>query len=119
MPNVKNINTVIAAIQAEQIAYFQMMDWLRECPRETNACGTAACIGGFTDLVMKPGLKKSEGGGIMNVCNFLGINKETGDALFFAENSIVELYEITKSMAIAALTDLRDGMGFKDWYDYT
>ena len=119
MPNVKNLNAVIAAIQAEQIAHFQMRQWITACPEELNTCGTAACIGGFTELVMKPGLKKSYGGGIGDVCNFLGIAKETGDALFFAENSTVEPCDINKRMAIAALTDLRDGKGFRDWYDYT
>lgn len=46
-PNIDHIDEIIAAIRVEEIAKFNMVDWIHE---GEDGCGTTACIGGFSDL---------------------------------------------------------------------
>jgi hypothetical protein len=109
MPNVEHIDEIIAAIQAEEIAKFDMCYWVRH-----RDCGTVACIAGFSNLILDPTGYQST---FSENCQALGISPDLGQELFVAIGSKVPLPDITPAMAIRALEDLKVDQ-FKLWDDY-
>lgn len=111
MPNTKNINRVIRAIRAEKIAKFNLMYWWAgpdgwSATRDTPACDTAACIGGFAEALLRKG---RPGGFGLGADGFLGLDYNQGTELFYPDERVVPDYRaVTKEQAIAVLEHLRD-----------
>jgi hypothetical protein len=122
-PQIRHINKVIAAIRAEKEAVLDMSWTVGNADPTTNKnqCGTSACIAGFSYMVdtshkallMKDHVNFTDEGqkfglsGFESEDLFLGINSEN-----------LGLDDITKTMAIAALEDVRLTGRFLGWNDY-
>lgn len=125
MPNVNNINTVIAAISAagknpHQPGVGFSMEFHYHSPIRVSdtsgfRCKTVACICGWTNLVSGHHSASDDD----HAAEFLGIGYEQGQRLFYPdwagrEDPTVHPYTATPEQAIAVLEILRD-TGDIDW----
>jgi hypothetical protein len=109
MVNVQNTQRVIEAIRAEEIATFNMCHW----NERRYGCGTAACIGGFAEMLLKTERdSKREIPWSEVASDFFGLDVLPGNNLFFP--SEVRMENITTDDAIAVLNNLIE-TGKVDW----
>ena len=137
MANKENVQSLIELMEevADNGIKFNMMFWLVELKDvPEKECGTAACIGGFCDMVMRqkeltnPSLKELLDTFPIKVRShqesyqdrltkfedqdrtvFLGITRDQGQQLFFPERwGWTDDRKITKDEAIQVLVNLRD-----------
>jgi hypothetical protein len=118
-----HIDAVIAAIKAEDRAVLSMGSYVGEINPDSNkhGCGTSACIAGFSQMVSAP--PEFEFGSRIVHPEIegpkFGLNQDDADELFLGMNNRnVSLHQITNSMAIAALQDVRETGRFTGWDDY-
>jgi hypothetical protein len=118
-----HIDAVIAAIKAEDRAVLSMGSYVGEINPDSNkhGCGTSACIAGFSQMVSAP--PEVEFGSRQTYPEIegpkFGLDDADADELFLGMNNRnVSLHEITKSMAISALQDVREEGRFYGWDDY-
>jgi hypothetical protein len=118
-----HIDAVIAAIKAEDQAVLKMTSFVDEIDPTTNlhGCGTSACIAGFSQIVSTSleDLIEEDYVYIEIEGPRFGLSYSEAENLFFALGSpTIYLEEITKTMAIAALTDIRETGCFTGWDNY-
>lgn len=106
--NVKNIKRVRKAIATHDGTRFDMRNW--PMPEDVR-CGTAACIGGWTEAVLFRG---PHGASVDQICERLGITKVQSNALFFMEKTNHSLGGRTRAEALAVLDRLIE-TGEVDW----
>jgi hypothetical protein len=120
-PNADAIDRIIEEIKAEEIAKFNMTYWGNDAD-SPNGCGTCACIGGFTEMIMLREQNLPFDFGDVpeeDIIKFIGIEWDVGQKLFYAiRASKVSLSDITAEMAVQALEDIKGGKTFTCWDDY-
>jgi hypothetical protein len=99
--NRENVLAVRDTIAAAPDHHFDIANWF---------CGSAACIGGWCDRVFNDGIERDWPHAAAN----LGIEREQAHRLFFGFDGV----DVTKPMALQALTDIADGKPFTQWSDY-
>jgi hypothetical protein len=122
-PQIRHINKVIAAIRSEDQAVLDMAWFMGtvDPALNKNQCGTSACIAGFSYMVSTTFNNKSYHGGffVEEEGPKFGLDDEEASNLFLGFNSKeFGLDDITKTMAIAALEDVRRTGRFLGWDDY-
>lgn len=110
---IDHINAIIEAIKTEKIAYFDMPAWI-----DYKRCGTYACIGGFSDLLL--GIKFTEYTPDYDavVAERFGLSKQDFTNMIYSLDESIPLHAITKDMAVRALESVRDTGKFTTWSDY-
>jgi hypothetical protein len=119
-----HIDAVIAAIKAEDQAILDMEEFVgvTDPTKNIHGCGTSACIAGFSLLVSTSFENVNT---VDLIDTFLegpkfGLDETEATDLFFdTSNYNLNLKEITKSIAIAALEDVRRTGRFTGWNGYT
>lgn len=122
------LNKLIAAIEAEAKATFDMNTWFESY----EGCGTSACIGGMLQLIENPRLNPDGDWSPLSmpqVGDLIGVDTEQAWRLCYAMNGFgsedddagpdltIPLGLVSKEMAIKALTKIRDGETFTTWAD--
>ena len=107
MANAENIRKVIEMIKDEQ-NYFDMSTWNRmgdvNINYPPNVCGTPACIGGWSEAIIKHELKIAQDPDFFDyldeavIAEWLGIMPEDAEELFYGIGTIA-----TREEAIAHL----------------
>lgn len=120
-PNIENLQKVRDAIAAEKLPdgsslRFDMTLW-RYAPKSYPECGTAACIGGTAESIMRHEIRDIEFTE-SSVSKWLGLPRSMVSALFFAYDSPVGLEAIRWGDALHALDSIIGGKPFTDWKDY-
>ena len=103
-----NLRRVADALGVE--AKFDMNEWINEAE---DGCGTAACIGGTTELLFKPADTHWQ-----SIGKLLGLKGSAASALFFPQiggwpsayrPTGASPYKATAAQAAALLRDIADG----------
>ena len=126
-PNIKAIDEIIAAIKAEEVAQLDMSTIVGDDLPDGSepVCGTSACIYGFALITQYDVKTQTEWLMDSNAPNALddemlemfGLDEDTMGELVFSSNSKIPLRDITKSMALNALEDVKMG-NFRSWKEY-
>jgi hypothetical protein len=116
---IAHIDAVIAAIELEEVVHLDMETFIRS---ETihMCCGTSACIAGFSAIV-STSIEDAivDGVNTNNEGLKFGLDYDEARDLFIdTQNAFETLADITKTMAIAALEDVRITGRFLGWADY-
>jgi hypothetical protein len=119
-----HIDAVIAAIKAEDRAVLDMRSFVNETDPDTNknGCGTSACIAGFSQMVstsLEDLIEEAYVYTDIEGPKFGLSYSEAGNLFFCLGSTTVVLDDITKPMAIDALTDIRETGCFTGWDNYT
>jgi hypothetical protein len=110
---INHVNAIIGAIKAEQKATFDM-----EVLIAADHCGTAACIAGFSHLLTSEITNYSTVDMNVEGEKFGLCVREAMDLFTDQQDGVGALSDITKDMAIAALTDIIKTGTFPGWKDY-
>ena len=140
MPNAANINRLIEHLQSDNGSHFRMANFadytfegadipikVMTDPKQIHTCKTAFCIAGWVNALTAADSDGNRKIGDLNfgsesrAADWLGIDSEQGENLFFMVSADPELEEfdelpdaIRKRAAIAVLEHLRD-TGEVDW----
>ena len=115
----KNVDAIVAAIRAEELADFNMAETIKR-----TECGTSACILGFARLLFFP---VPPGCGFMGtrhvdhespeIQEMFGMDEFDLARMFFGRADGTDLDDIKAEHAIAALEDVKKGE-FVNWSYY-
>lgn len=120
MLNIENIDKVIAAIKAEP-ELLKMYGWNGQKVDAPNICGTAACIGGWAEIIAKKeGFVVEYNSNILGPSQWLGLNRELENDLFLMNGDIQrKMFDkkpapMRAKVAIEVLENLK-ATGVVDW----
>jgi hypothetical protein len=117
--NVERILKLADDIEADQRYVFDMSDFVGHYRKEgmnegdflrenvpLHPCGTACCIAGFVKVAYSLSVEGLAGHSELMAKNFLGLNQEQVEELFYVDSGKIPLGEITRTQAVATLRRL-------------